>query len=383
MFSGPESELGALGEVAGKDVVELGCGTAYFGAWLAKRGARVTGRGSVTPAQLDTARRMSEEFDLPIRARRGERGGRPAPGRELRLAVSEYGASIWATRSCWIAEAARLLRPGGRLAFLCNSTLSILCSPDEGKVEERLHTGSRRPRPDRVAGGGRGRQLPPPARRDDPHPARRTGSWSRRCTSAWRRSARPTTSTTTSSRPSGRGAGRPRRSGLPEKPSEQALTQPGRTGTGRATSTRSGTASSSAGRSRAGGSGRSPRPSCRSSATSRARTCSSSVAAPRNGRSSSRSKEPGLSGSTTPSGSSSMRESGSAEAGVDFPLSIRAPRTCRCPTRASTSSSATTARSRSPIHTSSCRRRRGSCGPGGLLAFSHVEPVRRSLRGGR
>ena len=42
MFSGPESEIGALGEVAGKDVVELGCGTAYFGALLAKRGARVT-----------------------------------------------------------------------------------------------------------------------------------------------------------------------------------------------------------------------------------------------------------------------------------------------------------------------------------------------------
>ena len=34
----PESSVGVLGDVNGLDVVELGCGTAYFSAWLAKRG---------------------------------------------------------------------------------------------------------------------------------------------------------------------------------------------------------------------------------------------------------------------------------------------------------------------------------------------------------
>jgi hypothetical protein len=29
----------------------------------------------------------------------------------------------------WIPEAYRLLRPGGRLIFLCNSVLAMLCSP--------------------------------------------------------------------------------------------------------------------------------------------------------------------------------------------------------------------------------------------------------------
>lgn len=38
-----ESELDVLGDVAGLDVVELGCGTAYFSAWLARRGARPVG----------------------------------------------------------------------------------------------------------------------------------------------------------------------------------------------------------------------------------------------------------------------------------------------------------------------------------------------------
>src|SRR5215210_7458258 len=56
-----ESDVNVLPDVAGRDVVELGCGTAYFGAWLARRGARVVGV-DVTPAQLETARRMEDEF---------------------------------------------------------------------------------------------------------------------------------------------------------------------------------------------------------------------------------------------------------------------------------------------------------------------------------
>jgi SAM-dependent methyltransferase len=137
MFSGPESQINALPDVDGKDVVELGCGTAYFGAWLAKRGARVTGV-DVTPAQLETARRMQEEFGLPFELIEASAEDVPLPDESFDLAVSEYGASIWCDPQRWIAEAARLLRPGGRLVFLCNSTLSILCSPDEGKVGAAL-----------------------------------------------------------------------------------------------------------------------------------------------------------------------------------------------------------------------------------------------------
>ena len=56
VFGVPEREVGVLGDVSGLDVVELGCGTAYFSAWLARRGARPVGV-DVTPAQLETARR--------------------------------------------------------------------------------------------------------------------------------------------------------------------------------------------------------------------------------------------------------------------------------------------------------------------------------------
>jgi SAM-dependent methyltransferase len=127
----PEAELQALPDVSGKDVVELGCGTAYVGAWLKKRGAaRVVGVDP-TPAQLETARRCNETFGLGLELVEAFGEDVPLPDASFDLAVSEYGASIWADPYKWIPEAARLLRPGGELVFLCNSPLAVLCSPDE------------------------------------------------------------------------------------------------------------------------------------------------------------------------------------------------------------------------------------------------------------
>jgi SAM-dependent methyltransferase len=133
----PESEVRVLGDVDGLDVVELGCGTAYCSAWLARRGARVVGVDP-TPAQLDTARRMQREFGLEFRLVEAFGESVPLPDASFDLVHSEYGASLWADPYRWIPEAARLLRPGGRLVFLRNSTLSMLCAPEVGKIDERL-----------------------------------------------------------------------------------------------------------------------------------------------------------------------------------------------------------------------------------------------------
>jgi len=138
MFGPSDSELGVLPDVSGKDVIELGCGTAYFGAWLARRGARVTGV-DLTPAQLETARRMSRETGIELELIEANAEEVPLPDGSFDLALSEYGASIWCDPYKWIPEAARLLRRGGELVFLCNSVLCMLCSPDgEGKVGEQL-----------------------------------------------------------------------------------------------------------------------------------------------------------------------------------------------------------------------------------------------------
>lgn len=132
-----EADLNVLGDVAGKDVIELGCGTAYFSAWLAKLGARPVGL-DVTPAQLETARRMMAETGIEFPLVEASAEDVPLAGDSFDLALSEYGASIWCDPTRWIPEAHRLLRPGGVLVFLCNSPLAIMCTPDEGKVEERL-----------------------------------------------------------------------------------------------------------------------------------------------------------------------------------------------------------------------------------------------------
>jgi SAM-dependent methyltransferase len=132
-----ESDLNVLGDVEGLDVVELGCGTAYFSAWLAKRGARPVGV-DITPAQLDTARRQMAATGLEFPLVQADAAETGLPDESADLVVSEYGASIWVDPYRWIPEAARLLRPGGRLAFLRNSTLVILCSPDEVPATETL-----------------------------------------------------------------------------------------------------------------------------------------------------------------------------------------------------------------------------------------------------
>ena len=132
-----ESALGVLGEVAGLDVVELGCGTAYFSAWLAKRGARPVGV-DITPAQLETARRMMAETGVEFPLVEADAAETGLPDESFDLALSEYGASIWVDPYRWVPEAARLLRPGGRLVFLRNSTLVILCTGDEDQAGESL-----------------------------------------------------------------------------------------------------------------------------------------------------------------------------------------------------------------------------------------------------
>jgi ubiquinone/menaquinone biosynthesis C-methylase UbiE len=138
VFGVPESEVGVLGDVDGLDVVELGCGTAFFSALLAKRGARPVGV-DVTPAQLDSARRQMAETGIEFPLVEASAEDVPLPDGSFDLAVSEYGASLWCDPARWLPEAARLLRSHGRLVFLTNSMLSMLCVPDEpGYATERL-----------------------------------------------------------------------------------------------------------------------------------------------------------------------------------------------------------------------------------------------------
>jgi SAM-dependent methyltransferase len=137
----PEADLRLLPErLEGRDAVELGCGTAYVSAWLARRGARVVGIDN-SPKQLETARRLQDEHDLHFPLLLGNAEAVPYPDASFDFAISEYGAALWADPYKWIPEAARLLRPGGELVFLTNGLIAILCMREyeaEGPATDQL-----------------------------------------------------------------------------------------------------------------------------------------------------------------------------------------------------------------------------------------------------
>lgn len=135
-----ESELGLLAGVAGADVIELGCGTGYVSAWVARAGGRPVGI-DLSPAQLATARSLQAEHGIDFPLLEGSAAAVPLPDASFDLAISEYGACLWAEPEAWVPEAARLLRPGGRLVFLTNTWLSLLCLPEreaDGAATDRL-----------------------------------------------------------------------------------------------------------------------------------------------------------------------------------------------------------------------------------------------------
>ncbi len=141
LFRVPEADVGVLPrDLAGRDVVELGCGAGYVSAWLARRGARPVGI-DLTENQLATARRFQREIGPAYPLVHGDGERLPFRDESFDVAISEYGACLWCDPYRWIPEAARVLRPDGELVFLTNSTLLLLSVPDrdaEGPATNRL-----------------------------------------------------------------------------------------------------------------------------------------------------------------------------------------------------------------------------------------------------
>jgi SAM-dependent methyltransferase len=117
----PERELGILDAVEGRDVLELGCGAAHWSASLARRGARVVG--------LDISQRQLSHAPVVEGLRLVVADARSLPFAEgsFDLVLSDYGGMSWADPYRTVAEVARVLRPGGQLAFCTNTPLFAMC----------------------------------------------------------------------------------------------------------------------------------------------------------------------------------------------------------------------------------------------------------------
>ncbi|MGD0453303.1 MAG: class I SAM-dependent methyltransferase [Solirubrobacteraceae bacterium] len=124
----PESELRVLGDVRGKDVLELGCGAAQWSIALHAMGARVTGLDN-SSVQLEHARALMAQAgaDFPLVHSSAE--ATPFADQSFDVIFCDHGAMAFADPHLTIPEAARLLRPGGLLAFSMNTPILDLAWP--------------------------------------------------------------------------------------------------------------------------------------------------------------------------------------------------------------------------------------------------------------
>lgn len=136
----PEARLGALGEVAARDVLELGCGAAQWSVTLAERGARVVGLDQ-SRAQLAHAGRRVDAAAVPVPLVCASGEAVPFRPASFDLVFCDHGALSFCDPDAALAECARLLRDGGRLVF-CHTTplLYLTWDPARSRQTRRLQT---------------------------------------------------------------------------------------------------------------------------------------------------------------------------------------------------------------------------------------------------
>lgn len=134
----PEEELGVLGDVDGRDVLELGCGGAQWSVGLARRGARAVGL-DISERQLDHARRLADESGVEVELVRASAEDVPLPDESFDIVFCDHGAFNFADPRKLVPESARLLRPDGLLAFSHPTPLVEVAYDDEhDSFSERL-----------------------------------------------------------------------------------------------------------------------------------------------------------------------------------------------------------------------------------------------------
>ncbi|MBE7323170.1 class I SAM-dependent methyltransferase [Nocardioides sp. Y6] len=112
-----EAAAGALGEVAGRRVLEVGSGAGQCSRWVTHRGG--TGIGvDLSLRQLQHSRRIDEETAVQVPSTQATATALPFRDATFDVVFSSFGAlQFVADLDLAVAEVARVLRPGGRFAF--------------------------------------------------------------------------------------------------------------------------------------------------------------------------------------------------------------------------------------------------------------------------
>jgi len=126
----PEVSLQILGEVKGRDILELGCGAAQWSIALARAGARPVGL-DISERQLEHAGRLMEEAGVDFPLLHASAEAVPLPDASFDIVFSDYGGMTFGDPYMTVPEVARLLRPGGLLAFCGATPIIQMCYPDD------------------------------------------------------------------------------------------------------------------------------------------------------------------------------------------------------------------------------------------------------------
>ena len=126
----PEAELQVLGEVSGKDMLELGCGAAEWSRALVRLGARPVAL-DLSAERIAQAREAMDAEGLDFPLLQASALAVPLPDASFDVVFCDYGATHFADPYALVPEVARLLRAGGLFAFSSAAPFAWICLDEE------------------------------------------------------------------------------------------------------------------------------------------------------------------------------------------------------------------------------------------------------------
>ena len=128
-----EGDARLLGDVAGRRVLEVGCGAAAAARWLAAQDARVVAL-DLSAGMLRHAREAAGRTGVRVPLVHADAGHIPCRDRSFDIAFTAFGAIPFVADSAAVMrEVFRVLRPGGRWVFSVTHPMRWIFLDDPGE----------------------------------------------------------------------------------------------------------------------------------------------------------------------------------------------------------------------------------------------------------
>ncbi|WP_110181547.1 class I SAM-dependent methyltransferase [Nocardioides solisilvae] len=129
-----EEVAGVLGDVSGRDVLEIGSGAGQCSRWVRSRGGRAYGL-DLSHRQLQHSRRLDDQTGVAVPSVRGTATELPFGDDRFDVVFSSFGALQFVSElGACLDEVVRVLRPGGRLAFSITHPTRWMFPDDPGEA---------------------------------------------------------------------------------------------------------------------------------------------------------------------------------------------------------------------------------------------------------